>query len=53
MLFIGSKFGYADNSGAKTMQCVRILGGSNKKVANVGNMIKVVVKQLRSKKKSK
>jgi large subunit ribosomal protein L14 len=51
MLLKGSYLNYADNSGVKSMQCVRVIGGSSKKTSTTGNLIKVVVKSLRSKKK--
>jgi large subunit ribosomal protein L14 len=34
----------ADNSGAKLIQCFRILGGSNKKYAQIGDIIMATVK---------
>jgi large subunit ribosomal protein L14 len=35
----------ADNSGAKEIMCIRILGGSAKQYAGVGDIIKASVKQ--------
>jgi large subunit ribosomal protein L14 len=35
----------ADNTGAKEIMCIRILGGSAKKYAAVGDIIKASVKQ--------
>jgi large subunit ribosomal protein L14 len=35
----------ADNSGAKRLMCIRVLGGSNRKYANIGDMIIAVVKE--------
>jgi large subunit ribosomal protein L14 len=35
----------ADNTGAKEIMCIRILGGGNKKYAGVGDVIKASVKQ--------
>lgn len=35
----------ADNSGAKTLMCIRVLGGSNRKYAGIGDMIVGVVKE--------
>src|SRR5260370_2333781 len=35
----------ADNTGAKEIMCIRILGGSAKKYAEVGDLIKASVKQ--------
>jgi len=37
-----------DNSGAKTVQCIKILGGYKKKYAKLGDTIVVSVKQLRN-----
>lgn len=34
----------ADNSGAKIVQCIRVLGGYKKRYAGIGDMINVVVK---------
>jgi len=34
----------ADNSGAKKVRCIRVLGGSNRKYASVGDLIVVTVK---------
>lgn len=34
----------ADNSGAKRLKCIRVLGGSNRKYASVGDLIVVSVK---------
>jgi large subunit ribosomal protein L14 len=35
----------ADNSGARRVQCIKVLGGSKRKVAGVGDVIVVSVKQ--------
>jgi len=35
----------ADNTGAKEIMCIRVLGGSGKKYAEVGDVIKATVKQ--------
>jgi large subunit ribosomal protein L14 len=34
----------ADNSGAKRLQCIKLLGGSKRRYAGVGDIIKVSVK---------
>ena len=34
----------ADNSGAKEIQCIRVLGGSYRKSANIGDVIVASVK---------
>ena len=33
----------ADNSGAKTLMCIKVLGGSHRRYASVGDVIKVSV----------
>src|SRR5215469_7108023 len=35
----------ADNSGAKKAQCIRVLGGSNKRYASLGDIVIVAVKE--------
>ena len=35
----------ADNSGAKKIQCIKVLGGSRKRYAGIGDIIKVTVKE--------
>ena len=35
----------ADNSGAKKIQCIKVLGGSRKRYAGIGDIIKITVKQ--------
>ena len=35
----------ADNSGARKLMCIRVLGGSKKRYAKVGDVIKVTVKE--------
>ena len=35
----------ADNSGARRVQCIKVLGGSKRKVATVGDVIVVSVKE--------
>lgn len=34
----------ADNSGAKRVQCIKVLGGTRKKTATIGDIITVAVK---------
>ncbi|HEY7835728.1 MAG TPA: 50S ribosomal protein L14 [Ktedonobacterales bacterium] len=40
-----SRLHVADNTGAKEIMCIRILGGGRKKYAEVGDLIKASVKQ--------
>ncbi|HEB99063.1 MAG TPA: 50S ribosomal protein L14 [Thiotrichales bacterium] len=35
----------ADNSGARQVQCIKVLGGSHRRYANIGDVIKVSVKE--------
>ncbi len=34
----------ADNSGAKRVMCIKVLGGSHRRYANIGDVIKVSIK---------
>ena len=40
-----------DNSGAKTVKCIKVLGGFNKKIAKLGDIIVVSIQKLRNKSK--
>lgn len=40
-----------DNSGAKIVKCIKVLGGFKKRYANLGDIIVVSVQQLRNKSK--
>jgi large subunit ribosomal protein L14 len=40
-----------DNSGAKTVRCIKVLGGFKKKYASLGDIIVVSVQKLRNKSK--
>jgi large subunit ribosomal protein L14 len=42
----------SDNSGAKTVRCIKILGGFKKKIAKLGDLIVVSVQQVRNNAKS-
>lgn len=42
-----------DNSGAKTVECLKVLGGFKRKYAEIGNIIVVTVKNLRNRSKDK
>jgi large subunit ribosomal protein L14 len=35
----------ADNSGARTVMCIKVLGGSHRRYARIGDIIKVSVKE--------
>lgn len=40
----------ADNSGARLVQCIKILSGTNRKVASIGDILIVVVKRVKENK---
>ena len=44
MIQMQSKINVADNSGARKVQCVKVLGGSKKRSATIGEIIVVSVK---------
>ncbi len=44
MIQMQSELLVADNSGAKKVMCIKVLGGSKKRVAGIGDLIKVSVK---------
>lgn len=44
MIQMQSNLDVADNSGAKRVQCIKVLGGSKRKTASVGDVIVVSVK---------
>lgn len=35
----------ADNSGARKVQCIKVLGGSHRRYAGIGDVIKVTIKE--------
>lgn len=35
----------ADNSGARKVQCIKVLGGSHRRYAGIGDIIKVTIKE--------
>ncbi|MGB0697624.1 MAG: 50S ribosomal protein L14 [Rhodospirillaceae bacterium] len=44
MIQMQSRLDVADNSGARQVQCIKVLGGSKRKIASVGDVIVVSVK---------
>ncbi|MDA3865374.1 MAG: 50S ribosomal protein L14 [Salinivirgaceae bacterium] len=44
MIQTESRLGVADNSGAKEVLCIGVLGGSKKKYASIGDLLMVTVK---------
>jgi large subunit ribosomal protein L14 len=45
MIQMQSHLDVADNSGARQVQCIKVLGGSKRKYASVGDVIIVAVKE--------
>jgi large subunit ribosomal protein L14 len=45
MIQMQSVLDVADNSGAKRVQCIKVLGGSKRRTASVGDIIVVSVKE--------
>ena len=46
MIQVQSYLKVADNSGAKELQCIKVLGGSRRRVASVGDIVVVAVKEV-------
>ena len=44
MIQTQSRLGVADNSGAKEVMCIKVLGGSHRRYAHIGDIIKVSIK---------
>ena len=44
MIQMQSMLDVADNSGARAVQCIKVLGGSRRRYAGIGDIIKVSVK---------
>jgi len=44
MIQMQSMLDAADNSGARRMMCIKVLGGSHRRYAHVGDVIKVSIK---------
>ncbi len=44
MIQVQTSLNVADNSGAKKLQCIRVLGGTRKRYAYVGDIVIVAVK---------
>ena len=45
MIQMQSNLDVADNSGARRLQCIKVLGGSHRRYAGIGDIIKVSVKE--------
>jgi len=44
MIQMQSVLDVADNSGARQVMCIKVLGGSHRRYANIGDVIKITVK---------
>ena len=45
MIQMQTKLDVVDNSGARLLQCIKVLGGSKRKTASVGDVIVVSIKE--------
>ena len=45
MIQMQSRLDIADNTGARSVMCIKVLGGSTRRYANIGDVIKVTVKE--------
>lgn len=45
MIQAETMLGVADNSGARKVQCIKVLGGSKRRYANIGDVIVVSIKE--------
>ena len=45
MIQVGTKLKVADNTGAKIIQCFKVLGGSRRRYAQIGDIIVASVKE--------
>lgn len=52
MIQVGTKLRVSDNSGAKYVSCIKVLGGYKKRYAHIGDKIVVSVTSLRAKRRS-
>ena len=44
MIQTESRLEVADNTGAKEVMCIKVLGGSKRRYAGIGDVIKVTIK---------
>jgi len=45
MIQMQTRLEVADNSGARSVQCIKVLGGSKRKTASIGDVIVVSIKE--------
>ncbi|HEX7349238.1 MAG TPA: 50S ribosomal protein L14 [Rhodanobacteraceae bacterium] len=53
MIQMQSKLNAADNSGARELMCIKVLGGSKRRYASVGDVIKVSIRDANPRSKVK
>ena len=53
MIQMQTELQVADNSGAKRVECIKVLGGSHRRYASIGDVIKVTVKEAAPRGKAK
>lgn len=46
MIQMQTTLNVADNSGAKKVQCIKVLGGSHRRYAYIGDVIRVSIKEI-------
>ena len=51
MIQTESLIGVSDNSGARLVKCIRVLGGSNRRAAYLGDIVRVCIRSLDVRKK--
>ena len=45
MIGVQTELMVADNTGAKRIECIKVLGGSKRRYANIGDIIKVAIRE--------
>ncbi len=45
MIQMQTMLNVADNSGAKRVQCIKVLGGSKRRYAGIGDIIRITIKE--------
>ena len=45
MIQVETRLNVADNSGAKLAECIKVLGGSKRRYASIGDIIVVAIKE--------
>jgi large subunit ribosomal protein L14 len=53
MIQAGTKLNIADNTGAKKIQCIKVIGGSRRRYAGIGDIIVASVKEAEPRKTAK